>query len=177
MVRHPMYAGALFIFSERRPRSNRGGGSRRQVLLGRQTKALQKGWTWVACVRILFLWRWVRKMAIGGCGWGFGQARGDRGALWDAGAVSNIRRASCSAAIGWRRIRSSTICNFGCDAGSAIAGVNFGSPFSTSGVAAIVRSRDRSGWWWWRSDGALIIVRVVAEHGRLQVSPSHRVSY
>src|SRR5208337_4797848 len=46
------------------------------------------------------------------------------------------------------RICSSSICNFGCGAGSAIAAAVFGSLFSTSGRAGILRSRGWSGWSW-----------------------------
>ena len=40
------------------------------------------------------------------------------------------------------------ICNFGCAVGAAIGGAGFVSRSSTTGRAAIVRSRGWSGWWW-----------------------------
>src|SRR5271157_4879206 len=72
---------------------------------------------------------------LGGRESGFVPAH-SRNALVKSGAHVGV-----SGAIKWRRMRSSLICNFGCDAKGAIAGAVSGSRFSTSAAAAIVRSR------------------------------------
>ena len=110
--------------------------------------SVTKGWTRSEPVRILFSWSRMRRKAIGGCGWGTWRRMRCSWCAAHAGAAWNIFRASCNGGVDYRRIPWSSICSSGCGVRDVMAGEVSAPRYSTTGRAAIARSRGWSGSWW-----------------------------